>query len=117
MDSKRLGKAGEDAAASWLSRQGYLVVERNWRYRGGELDLIFRDGEVLVIAEVRTRRSQRLGTAAESVDRRKQVQVRRTAEAYLASRRWPAGRIRFDVIAVTWDGRQGIQIEHYPGAF
>ncbi len=98
----RVGRDGEDRAAEAYEAAGYRVVERNWRDREGELDLVVTRGRVLVFCEVKSRSSDRFGSAAEAVDWRKQRQVRATASRFLADRsgRAPA-EIRFDVAAVT----------------
>jgi len=96
------GKRAEDLAAEFLRAQGCTILERNFRRRLGELDLIARSGGVLVIAEVRTRASARYGSAAASVDRRKQQRIARAAQILL-QRRADLARlpVRFDVIVVT----------------
>ncbi len=92
----------ESVARVFLERKGLRFVERNFRSRFGEIDLIMRDGEVLVFVEVRHRRSSRFGTAAETVDRRKQHKLIRTAEYYLHRHPALAERpCRFDVIATS----------------
>ena len=105
-DSRRaLGKRGEDAAAAYLERQGYVIVARNWRTRTGELDIIARDGEWLVFVEVRTRRIGRhaatpaLGAPEESVTPRKQLQLVAMSDAYLYEMPWD-GPWRIDVLAL-----------------
>lgn len=98
---QRTGRHAEDLAAEFLRAQGCEILLRNFRRRLGELDLVARDGGVLVIAEVRTRARGQFGTAAESVDRRKQRRITRAAMQLLQQRaelaRLPA---RFDVIVV-----------------
>ena len=80
---KQTGILGEQAACEWLSRK-YSILHRNWRCRSGEIDVIAEDGEVLVFVEVRTRKkSGSFGIPAESVDFRKQQQVRKTAQIFL----------------------------------
>lgn len=96
-----LGRAGETEAAHFLEARGYRIVARNVRADRVEIDLIARRGVLLVFVEVKSRRSLRMGAAAESVDRRKQERLRRGASAWLASR--PAAargvrRLRFDVV-------------------
>ena len=96
-----LGQAGETEAAGFLESRGYRIVARNVRADRVEIDLIARRGVLLVFVEVKSRRSLRMGAAAESVDRRKQERLRRGASAWLASR--PAAargvrRLRFDVV-------------------
>ena len=87
------------------------MLDQNWRVRSGELDLVlFRDGEI-VFCEVKARRSERYGAAAEAVDRRKQLRIRSLAVQWLeASGR--RGRVRFDVATVT-----GVEVDVIEGAF
>jgi putative endonuclease len=96
------GRRAEDLAAEFLRARGCEILERNFRRRLGELDLIAREGGVLVIAEVRTRASGQWGGAAASVDRRKQQRITRAALQLLQQRpglaRLP---VRFDVLVVS----------------
>jgi len=95
------GARAEDLALRFLEARGLELIDRNVRARGGELDLVMRDADSLVIVEVRKRSNTRFGTAAESVDARKQARVVAAARAMLARRpelaRMPA---RFDVVAL-----------------
>lgn len=93
------GDAGEDAALTHLLRHGLTLVDRNFRYRGGELDLVMRDGGTLVLVEVRRRASQRFGGAAASIGRAKQARLVLAAQTYLQRYRMPPA-CRFDVIAI-----------------
>jgi putative endonuclease len=96
------GKRAEDLAAEFLRAQGCEILERNYRRRLGELDLVARERGVLVIAEVRTRAQATFGSAAASVDRRKQRRITRAAQQLLQQRadlaRLP---VRFDVLVVS----------------
>jgi putative endonuclease len=96
------GQAAEDIAADFLRAAGLEILERNYRRRLGELDLVAREGDVLVIAEVRTRASNAYGGAAASVDVWKQRKLIR-ATAQLLQQRTDLGRlrVRFDVMVVT----------------
>ncbi|MDF2924759.1 MAG: YraN family protein [Paenibacillaceae bacterium] len=119
---KALGQWGEERAAAYLSGSGLTIMERNWRARSGEIDIIAQDGETIVFVEVRTRRpGGRFGTAEESVDLRKQRQVRETAQIYLHAARKHGLPCRFDVIAVTAEGQYGGAaapvLKHIAGAF
>ncbi|RAP76275.1 YraN family protein [Paenibacillus montanisoli] len=97
-----IGKFGEDEAVRYLMEQGYVIAHRNWRCRSGELDIVAKRNSAVVVVEVRTRRAGgRFGTAAESVDARKQLQVRSTTEVYLAMNKLHHSQVRFDVIAIT----------------
>lgn len=101
MDRAVLGRSAEDIAAEFLTRQGLEVLLRNYRRRGGELDLVARDADVLVIAEVRTRSTDEFGGAAASVDGWKQHKIIRAATQLLQQRKDLARlRVRFDVIVV-----------------
>lgn len=117
-DRKKLGDFGEQAAASYLVRQGYTIIERQWRGPGGELDLVARDGAVLVFVEVRTRRGDRSGVAEESVGRVKQARLVNLAYAYLEVHALaPDTEWRIDVVAVAVDhaGRVA-RLSHIPYA-
>lgn len=93
------GQAGEDAAAAYLTRHGLRLVERNFRVRGGEIDLICQDGDTLVFVEVRARKVGGFGGAAESITAAKRGRLIRTAELYLAGlARQPA--CRFDAVLI-----------------
>jgi putative endonuclease len=78
------GAAAEGLAASFLVARGLVIVQRNYRCRGGEIDLIVRDGETLVFVEVRLRRNRAFGTAAESITAAKRRRLRLAARHYLA---------------------------------
>ncbi len=98
------GRRGEDLAADWYTRRGFRVVDRNWRSRRGELDLVVRSGGLLVFCEVKTRSSDRFGTPAEAVTRDKQLRIRRLASEWMAEADTHARRVRFDVAAVLLGG-------------
>jgi putative endonuclease len=92
------GRAGEDAAADFLSARGYRVLERNVRLPGGEIDAVCLDGSTLVIVEVRRRDGSQYGSAVASVDARKRRTLRRIAADY-AQIVAPGRQLRFDVVA------------------
>ncbi|MEK3882118.1 YraN family protein [Paenibacillus sp. PL2-23] len=121
VNRKRLGALGEAEASRRLALQGYEILETNWRSRLGELDLIAREGGRLVFIEVRARSAGsvgRFGTAAESVDARKQNKLRSVAAAYLTMTRQRDAFVRFDVIAVTIGEDDRIEAyTHYEAAF
>jgi putative endonuclease len=98
-----MGRRGEALAAALLQAQGLTIVERNYRCRAGEIDLVALDGNTLVFVEVRSRRGDRLGTPFESVDVRKQARVTRVARQFLASRGFGDRDVRFDVVGVRFD--------------
>lgn len=116
-----LGRTGERLAAEHLARLGYVLVERNYRTRCGELDIVARDGPALVFCEVKTRRQGgSAGGPLDAVGRGKQMRVRKMAGLWLVDHRDRpyAARLRFDVIAITVDGRGRLTtLEHLEGAF
>ena len=95
------GTTGEDRAIELLRARGYAIVERNFRCRAGELDVVARDGDVLCFVEVRSRGTAEHGHAAETVNHRKQQQVSRVAMYYIGQRNPRFERSRFDVVALT----------------
>ena len=116
-----LGAAGEELAAEHLERRGYQIIERNYRTRWGELDLVAYDGRTLVFCEVKTRRSGgHKGSPFEALSPAKQGQVRKMASRWLHERRERprAAVIRFDAIGVVFDGAgRLLALEHLEGAF
>ena len=101
---KARGAAAERLAGAWLRRRGLRPLDANYRCRAGEIDLVMRDGDTLVFVEVRYRRNDRFGSAAESVNRVKQHRIIRAASRYLQQHpRWADEVCRFDVISVSGD--------------
>jgi putative endonuclease len=105
-DQRRsLGAEGESRAARWYEDNGYEVLDRNWRRREGEVDLIVRLGKTVAFCEVKTRSSDRFGTGAESVLEAKQRRIRRLAARWLSELTPASGRtrveVRFDVVSIT----------------
>lgn len=102
MDARHArGRAAEQAACEYLQKRGLRLLARNVRSRNGEIDLVMQEAGSLVFVEVRYRRSDRFGSAAETVDARKQQHLINAAQLYI-QRHDPAGRLatRFDVIAL-----------------
>jgi putative endonuclease len=113
-----VGQRAEDIAAAFLRDQGLEILERNYLRRLGELDIVARDRDVLVVAEVRTRASNRYGGAAASVDLRKQQRLIRAASQLLQQRRDLSHlRVRFDVVAVSDVERQMPRVDWIRHAF
>lgn len=114
-EKRDLGIKGENLAVGYLIKKGFKIIERNFRCRMGEIDIIARDGNYLVFVEVRTRSRRAFGLALESISRAKISKLRQLAAFYLV--RHPQERlfIRFDVVAVDWsaDG----EITHIENAF
>jgi putative endonuclease len=114
---QRRGTHAEDQACRYLQRQGLRLIERNYRSRRGEIDLIMRDADSLVFVEVRYRRQHRYGSGLESVDRHKQRRIAACAAHYLLCH--PQAALlaaRFDVVALT-PGDGGLRIDWIRNAF
>ena len=92
------GKGAEEVACQHLRSQGMQVVARNWRWRGGEVDIVARDGTTLVFVEVKARSRETHGTAEEAVTLAKRGRLWQTARAFLAGK--AEVPVRFDVVAV-----------------
>jgi putative endonuclease len=101
-----VGKAGEEAAVQYLRQHGYQILERNYRCRFGEIDLIARDGKVLAFVEVKTRRSLKYGPAAAAVTREKQRHLIKASQVYLMQMKKADELCRFDVVTVAMDAQQ-----------
>ncbi|HVC09243.1 MAG TPA: YraN family protein [Elusimicrobiota bacterium] len=112
MNRQEAGAQAEEAAARFLESRGLRIVEKNFRCKMGEIDLIAEDGEALVFVEVRSRASSSFGTAAETIGFAKRRKIIKTALFYLQSRGISDRAARFD--AVTFDGGA---LSHIPGAF
>jgi putative endonuclease len=113
-----IGQRAENIAAAFLRAQGLEILERNYLRRLGELDIVAREGDVLVIAEVRTRATNRYGGAAASVDSRKQQRLIRVTSQLLQQRKDLSRlRVRFDVLAVLDMGREMPRVDWIRHAF
>ncbi len=114
---RALGIEGEERAAAHLAAHGYRIVARNARAGRVELDLVAMRGRLLVIVEVKTRRSRAGGAPEEAVDFRKRARLVRGAAAWLAEHPGGVSRVRFDVVACEWDAARGWSLRHLEGAF
>ncbi|CAM4209416.1 YraN family protein [Kibdelosporangium persicum] len=112
-----LGRKGEDLAIAYLAEQGLIVLDRNWRCREGELDLILTDGAKVVVCEVKTRAGTGFGDPAEAVDDRKARRIRRLINIWLSTYRVPWCELRFDIVAITWRPHAKPRITHLRNAF
>ena len=108
----RVGARGEDLAAIYLEGQGYAIVQRNYRCPEGEMDIVAREGDVLVFVEVRTRRSGVAGTPEESVTAAKGRRLIAVAERFLQEHPNSPQEWRIDLIALRPSGGRDLQIEH-----
>jgi len=115
LQRRSLGAWGENIAAEYLRKKGMQIIERNFRCRLGELDIIARQGDYLVFIEVRTRSSALCGLPQESITATKIKKVRRLAQVYLAQRSLSDVNVRFDVVAVY--GVRETTIDHIENAF
>lgn len=104
------GKVAEDLACKFLRDQGMRIVARNWRWKGGEVDLIAKDGEALVFVEVKGRESSTFAAPEEAVDEEKRRRLWQAARAFLQGKKEVP--VRFDVVAVMPG-----EIRHLRGAF
>jgi putative endonuclease len=109
-----LGRFGEDVAARHLERAGLVLVERNWRCREGEIDIVALDGAVLVFCEVKTRSGLAFGSPAEAVSPTKQRRLRVLAARWLGDHPQPWTELRFDVVSVLRT-RDDLVIDHLLG--
>lgn len=112
----RLGQTGENAAARYLMLHGYRLLERNYRSRFGEIDIIAKKGETLVFAEVKTRGRCALDTPGASVDAFKQRKIIKTAQFYIINKQLADADLRFDVIEIELYGVH-CKINHIENAF
>jgi putative endonuclease len=112
-----LGAQGERLAAHEMESRGYRIIEKNVRTKSGEIDIVALDDAVLVIAEVRTRRGQSYGTAAESITAAKREKLRRVAAEYVQAHPQLPSDYRIDVVLVEMDAAGGFaNIELLPAA-
>lgn len=115
MNNIDFGKQGEDKAIAFLIENGFEILERNWRFRHNEVDIIARQGNLLVIVEVKTRSGADFGEPYTAVGFRKQQYLIFAAERYLFSHHLDL-EVRFDIISIiSGSGRE--TLEHIEGAF
>lgn len=109
---KTFGNEGEKSASDFLCRNGYSIIEKNYRTRYGEIDIIAKDGGTVVFVEVKTRRGSSLyGPPEFAVDSRKQNQIIKTALSYIAFKKINSSGFRFDVVSITrGNGKDRIEL-------
>jgi putative endonuclease len=112
---KLLGREGEDLAARFLTKQGYRILERNYRTRSGEIDLVALHDGAVVFVEVKTRTSDAFGAPELAVNPRKQQRMVKAALGYLKYKKLHQVPCRFDVVAITTAAEQ--EVEHIQNAF
>lgn len=110
-----LGRYGEELATRHLVADGFVVLERNWRCDLGEVDILARDGDVLVVCEVKTRRDVRHGTPFEAVTERKLHRLERLGLRWMAERGVRPASLRVDVVSVLRPVTGRAVVEHVRG--
>jgi len=112
-----LGKTGEHIASDFLQKQGYRILERNYKTRIGEIDIIARDRKTLCFVEVKARRSLIFGDPAEAVTKEKQIKLSHMAQVYLKHKQIPHPLARFDVVSIVMGRQQDHNISLIKNAF
>jgi putative endonuclease len=117
--TKKSGDEGEEIAAEYIVEKGYEIIDRNYRYGKGEIDIIAKDPETgeTVFIEVKSKKNLEFGDPVYSVTKNKIKQIKRMAELYLYDKEIDEIDCRFDVITVLLRGKQKPIIEHYINAF
>lgn len=119
-DKNALGRWGEELAAQHLTEQGLVVIDRNWRCDVGEIDIVARDGDALVICEVKTRRSRRFGSPLEAVTPAKAARLRRLAACWVRAHDVGPHHLRIDLVGIVLSAagttREDAEVEHVRGA-
>ena len=117
MSRRALGARGEALAAAWYEERGYAVLDRNWRTRNGELDLVLERRGEIVFSEVKTRTSVAFGAGVEAVTRDKQQRIRRLAAQWLADHGRATRGLRFDVVSILVPRDGPVAVDVYEAAF
>ncbi len=110
-----VGQYGEDLAVARLKAAGWQIIARNWRSAQGEIDVIARDGQTLVIVEVKTRSSLQFGHPAQAVTAAKLARLRRLAAQWLSEQEEWISDVRIDVVAVVLNGAKEPEVDHLVG--
>lgn len=119
LDKKELAKRGEDLAVKILTEEGYKIIERNYRFSHGEIDIIAIDpkDKITVFVEVKSRQNLEYGEPEYAITKNKQKQIRKLAELYLYDKGLTELDCRFDVFAILFDDLNNPQVNHYENAF
>lgn len=115
--NQALGARGEEAAARFLERRGYRILERNWTCFAGEADIIAVNDEALVFVEVKTRRGEACGLPSEAVTRAKRERYERIALAYVTDHFFGEAIVRFDVVSIIVLPDERAFVRHHVGAY
>jgi putative endonuclease len=113
---QNLGRYGEDRAAIYLQDRGYEIIDRNWRSRSGEIDLVARDRDRLVFVEVKTRNGSGYGHPFESITKDKVARMRRLVADWCQAKEVSGVKVRLDAISVLVSGGR-VSIEHLKQVF
>ena len=116
-ERKKLGERGETAAVAFLERSGLTIVERNWRCKSGEIDIVALHGDTLVLCEVKTRKTTKKGSAEEAVTPAKQRRYAKLAAAYVQTAGVDPVSVRFDVITLLVVAEDRALLRHFRAAF
>ncbi|MBT8386763.1 MAG: YraN family protein [Ignavibacteria bacterium] len=119
LSNKELGKKGEEIAAKLLTEKGYEILERNYRYSHGEIDIVAKDPSdgYTVFVEVKARQNLEYGEPEYAITNNKQKQIKKMAELYLFEKEILVLGCRFDVVTVLLQGKGNPIINHYENAF
>ena len=112
-----LGRAGEKAAADFLSKKGYKILQQNYLLPDGEIDIVAQDGQTLVMVEVKTRKSNNFGKPYEAVTEAKQRRMIKLARQFMFRFRVLRLPVRFDIVSITGTTPEDFEIEHFAEAF
>ncbi len=116
-NKKDIGKEGEEIAAKYLAKKGFEIVERNYHFSHGEIDIVAKDKEWLVFVEVKTRQNLEYGEPEYAINPKKIKQIKKMAELYLFDKEIEEADCRFDVVAVLLEDISNPKITHYENAF
>jgi len=116
MNKRAQGTKGEDRAVAFLRKKGSRILDRNYRFERGEIDIVAEDNGVLVFVEVKARSSKTFGEPEDAVTESKQRQIKKIAEGYLYEHHLFDKACRFDVIAIEYEG-SNTAIRHFEDAF
>ncbi|MGB5872868.1 MAG: YraN family protein [Bacteroidota bacterium] len=114
--AQRRGTDGEEIARQYLEREGYAILETNFRFLRGEIDIVAEDGEFLVFCEVKSRESGEYGAPEYAITAEKRAKIRKVAEGYLLVNSIREHPCRFDVVTILMDGNRGV-LNHMRNAF
>ncbi len=116
-DNQNIGKIGEDLAADFLIKKGYQILERNYRFSHGEIDIVAKQNETLIFVEVKTRNNLEYGEPEYAITKNKQRQIRKMANLYLYDKNIEEMDCRIDVVAILLKGKGKHVINHIENAF